>query len=273
MSMLSTPMVPMPAQSSQSAVSMDPRLAEIEFLASLDKERPVSLIATDWARRLGVSEPYFGAMVRHLIIEGCLDGPLVNHAGRLRLWRLRDEILRARLRDSFELLWDRRHFAADVTVRLAMSPPGASSAILFLDVDDFKAVNERISYRVGDDVLRLVFGCVRDCVSGVGEAYRWGGDEVTAFLPGATLESAERVAESIRATVERKCSLHARLQEAGLRTTVSVGVGAFREGPSADMVALAVAELMKRVKTSGKNGVVARAIDFVPAAMAENAVG
>ena len=38
MSMLSTPMVPMPAQSTQSAVTMDPRLAEIEFLASLDKE-------------------------------------------------------------------------------------------------------------------------------------------------------------------------------------------------------------------------------------------
>ena len=90
MSMLSTPMVPMPAQPAQSPLTMDPRLAEIEFLASLDKERPVSLIATDWARRLGVSEPYFGAMVRHLIIEGCLDGPLVNHAGRLRLWRLRD---------------------------------------------------------------------------------------------------------------------------------------------------------------------------------------
>lgn len=72
--------------------------------------------------------------------------------------------------------------------------------------------------------------------------------------------------------VERKCAWHARLQEAGLRTTVSVGVGAFREGPSADMVA-PVAELMKRVKASGKNGVVARAIDFVPAAVAGTAVG
>jgi diguanylate cyclase (GGDEF)-like protein len=252
---------------------VDPRLVEVEFLAALEKERPVSLIASEWVRRLGVGEPFFGAMVRHLLTEGCLDGPLLSHAGRLRLWRLRDEILRPRIKDSFDLLWDRRHWAADVTVRLAMTPAGSSSSILFIDVDDFKAVNERASYRIGDDVLRAVFATISDGVSGLGEAYRWGGDEVTAFLPGASLETAERVAESIRAAVERKCSLHPRLQDAGLHTTVSVGVGAFREGPSAELVTMAVSELMKRVKARGKNGVVARTIDFMSAAVAENMVG
>jgi diguanylate cyclase (GGDEF)-like protein len=209
-------------------------------------------------------------MVRDLIADRCLDGPQINHAGRLRLWRLRDEILRLRIKDSFDLLWDRRHWITDLTVRLAMSPSGASAAILFIDVDDFKAVNERASYRVGDDVLRVVFATIRDGVSGVGEAYRWGGDEVTAFLPGATLELAERIAESIRAAVERKCAVHPRLQDAGLRTTVSVGVGAFREGPSAELITAAVADLMRRVKAKGKNGVVAQTIDFISAAVAEN---
>ena len=251
----------------------DPRLVEIEFLAALEKERPPSLTPAAWSKRLGVTEDLFAAMVRDLLADRCLDGAAINHAGRLRLWRLRDEILHARIKDSFDLLWDRRHWSADLTVRLAMSPAGASSAVLFIDVDDFKSVNERASYRVGDDVLRVVFATIRDGVSGVGEAYRWGGDEVTAFLPGATLEVAERVAESVRAAVERKCGAHPRLQDAGLRTTVSVGVGAFREGPSAELVTAAVSELMKRVKAKGKNGVVARTIDFISAAIAENATG
>ena len=67
----------------------------------------------------------------------------------------------------------------------------------------------------------------------------------------------ERIGEVIRADVERECGAHASLLANSVKTTVSVGVGAFRGRPLPAAVTTAVSELMKKVKEAGKNKVVA----------------
>jgi diguanylate cyclase (GGDEF)-like protein len=269
----------------------DPRLVEIEFLSAIDRERPSSLTLWDWAKRLSVEQDFVRDMVFQLFKDGCLQGTssiavsagytdidklgqvdversvrtvlsgansfsaCLNHAGRVRLFRLQDEIAKARIRDSFGLLWDHRHWSSDLLIRLAVKDPTTTSVVLFIDVDDFKAVNTKAGYEVGNQVLRIVFQTVLNRVTGVGEAYRWGGDEIAVLLPDANRDLGERIGEAIRADVERECGAYSGLVAAGVTTTVSVGVGAFRGRPSADEVTTKVSELMKNVKSAGKNSV------------------
>jgi diguanylate cyclase (GGDEF)-like protein len=187
----------------------------------------------------------------------------INHAGRLRLWRMRDEIFKARIKDSFDLLWDKRHWDSDLTVRLAMKPEGDLAAVMFIDVDDFKSVNERAGHTVGDDVLRIIFQTVLDMSAvGGGDAYRWGGDEITVLLLALPLDACEAIANAIRTDVERQCGLHPAVIDAKLKPSVSIGIGAFTSRPEPVAVTAKVADLMKEVKAAGKNSVLAKNLSF-----------
>ena len=141
-----------------------------------------------------------------------------------------------------------------------MANADASNVVLFIDVDDFKAVNEKAGHLIGDEILRIIFQTVLDIVGGLGDAYRWGGDEIAAFLPGADLTVGERLGQAIRGDVEKQCAAHQKLADARVTTTVSVGVGAVAGRPAADWVTAQVAELMKEVKKNGKNKVLARTL-------------
>jgi diguanylate cyclase (GGDEF)-like protein len=183
----------------------------------------------------------------------------INHAGRLRLWRTRDEVLKARTKDPFGLLWDKRHWDTDLAIRQAMSDAETPLTVMFIDVDNFKAVNEIAGHLVGDEVLRMIFQTTLDLVGVVSaDAYRWGGDEITVLLPATTLEAATAVGEAIRRTVEQQCSVHPKLVEPGLKVTVSVGVGAVVTKLTPPEITARTSELMKTVKAAGKNNVSAK---------------
>ena len=92
--------------------------------------------------------------------------------------------------------------------------------------------------------------------------YRWGGDEVTVFVQGLDLDACAAIGEAIRTEVERQCSLHADLIKAGVKTTVSIGVGAFAGRPTPVELTARVAALMKTVKAAGKNRVMAEMLKF-----------
>jgi len=272
----------------------DPRLVEIELLSKLDRGRPEVVRPWEWIKELGVSDELFKSMVFGLFAERWLDGApspapgvapddvalstwgqaarrqsarallagqafsaYINHAGRLRLWRLRDEVLAARTKEPFGLLWDKRHWNTDLTVRLAANDGDSPSVVLFIDVDDFRAVNDNAGPVFGDQVLRIIFRTALDAVGGAGDVYKWGGDEISILLTGAGLEDGRRIGEAIRAAVQQQCGALPRLSDAGLLTTVSVGVGSFRGRPSPDTIAAAIVDLMKKAKRIGKNRVVA----------------
>ena len=93
-----------------------------------------------------------------------------------------------------------------------------SLAVLMLDVDRFKSVNDRYGHRTGDRVLRAVAGLMREVVPPEALLGRYGGEEFLLVLPGHDLESARRVAERLRAAVEQA-------KETDLpQVTISIGV-------------------------------------------------
>ncbi len=129
---------------------------------------------------------------------------------------------------------------------------GDSFAVLFLDLDNFKLVNDQFGHEAGNAVLR---GAAHECaalIRSTDVAARYGGDELVAVLVRTGTEGARGVAEKIRAQVE---AMGRRLGYPEGLVTVSVGVAEFRPGPEAGDVLVAADRALYRAKASGRNQV------------------
>lgn len=120
---------------------------------------------------------------------------------------------------------------------------GAALALLMVDVDCFKALNDARGHLCGDECLReiarLCSGSVRDDDDLVA---RYGGEELAVLLPGCTLDDAVRVAEQLCASVRERRMSHP-ASSVGAHVTVSIGVGAVRPGdPWSPQVLIAAAD-------------------------------
>jgi diguanylate cyclase (GGDEF)-like protein len=123
--------------------------------------------------------------------------------------------------DPLTWLFNRRHFDR----RLAAEADRARRsehllALLMIDVDGFKRINDAHGHRVGDQVLRLVSGAIREAVRVYDIPTRYGGDEFGIILPEADTESAARVGKRV---LEKLAALP--LPE-GLTDPISLSIGA-----------------------------------------------
>ena len=91
-------------------------------------------------------------------------------------------------------------------------------ALVVVDIDDFKSVNDRIGHLAGDDILAAVAERLRSVVRGADVACRIGGDEFAVILPEAALPDAERLYGRIEAAASSD------LTAAGVRLHISAGV-------------------------------------------------
>jgi diguanylate cyclase (GGDEF)-like protein len=97
-------------------------------------------------------------------------------------------------------------------------------SLIMLDIDGFKAYNDHYGHTSGDGALRQVAEVIREAAKRPGDqTCRYGGEEFVVILPGADLEGARHVAESIRASVEAAAIAHER-SVTGRLLTVSVGI-------------------------------------------------
>ncbi|HET7814298.1 MAG TPA: diguanylate cyclase [Candidatus Baltobacteraceae bacterium] len=97
-------------------------------------------------------------------------------------------------------LHNRRYFERMLTDSIAMEQPAAPQhSLIFMDLDGFKQVNDRLGHDTGDEVLRAAAAAFERCVGGNDVLVRWGGDEFAALLFHCHVSSAVRVAESMQA--------------------------------------------------------------------------
>jgi diguanylate cyclase (GGDEF)-like protein len=131
---------------------------------------------------------------------------------------------------------------------------GTSLALVMLDVDDFKHVNDRYGHQQGDRVLRAVADAVRDTVRDVDFVARYGGEELAVALPEMDAEGAADVGERIR----RAIAAAVVPERDGTRLSVTASVGVAVLDPASpsrqDLIAAADAALY-RAKRAGKNRV------------------
>jgi two-component system CheB/CheR fusion protein len=126
----------------------------------------------------------------------------------------------------------------------------AQIAVLFLDLDNFKTINDTLGHDVGDKLLIQVAGRLGEIVREVDTVARLGGDEFTVILNETTLEGAERVAQRIVDELREPVRVDDRL----LFVTASVGLAFFPEdGEDASAITKAADTAMYRAKDSGRD--------------------
>ena len=129
--------------------------------------------------------------------------------------------------DSLTSVLNRGAFTALVEAYLhevKSSERDTKGALLIIDADNFKSINDRYGHDRGDDALRLIASSVSGALRSVDLVGRIGGEEFGVFLPGSSPISAEAVAERIRLTINGaeflpEGKLH--------RLSVSIGGAAF----------------------------------------------
>lgn len=165
-----------------------------------------------------------------------------------------DELSRLALVDPLTGVGNRRY--AELTLRAAAQEAqryGKPFAVLFIDIDRFKRVNDTHGHSVGDEVLKTVARTITDSSRIFDTVARWGGEEFLVVAPHVSEAEAATVAGRLRALVARSA---VPLPQGPLHVTVSVGAIVAHGQTPAEAVIDRADRLMYEAKAGGRDRVV-----------------
>ncbi|MGH8257977.1 MAG: diguanylate cyclase [Steroidobacteraceae bacterium] len=174
---------------------------------------------------------------------------IIVHRLAQRVQRQNRLLLRMSSIDSLSGLLNRRYWEEAVNAALRRDG-SADAAMLLIDIDHFKRVNDQYGHAAGDELVRRLGAIVRNNLRQGDLAGRYGGDEFAVMLADADALATERVAERIRSGIA--CSLLGNVP--GMHCTVSIGVAQGRADlrTAAEWLEEADAALY-RAKLAGRN--------------------
>ncbi|HET9666194.1 MAG TPA: GGDEF domain-containing protein [Desertimonas sp.] len=166
----------------------------------------------------------------------------------------RDAAIRLSTIDPLTSLFNRGFFFAALEREIARSArTGRGFCLLMMDLDELKAINDRLGHFHGDRVLAAVGQVVNEGVRRIDTAARYGGDEFVVLLPETDPTGAFVLAEKIRIGVNE---LDLELPDDAVRPSLSVGVVSYPDdGGTADELMISADRAMYTSKRAGKNRV------------------
>jgi diguanylate cyclase (GGDEF)-like protein/PAS domain S-box-containing protein len=194
---------------------------------------------------------YFECVVRNLIQHKNIGGIVYNARNITERKHAQEQLLFNATHDVLTGLPDRALFLGrlqSIVDRMKRHPHEAA-AVLFVDIDDFKVVNDCYGHAIGDALIKEVSNRLRACLRSDGTIARMGGDEFTVLVEDVTDPSdAIRVAERIQSSFERPFLLE------GLEVFKSMSIGIALTSPetSAEAVLQNADIAMYRAKSQGK---------------------
>ncbi len=163
-----------------------------------------------------------------------------------------EQLERLSTTDELTGVYNRRHLSRRLEEEARRAArDGTMLALVLLDVDNFKAINDRHSHVAGDQVLVRIAGVLAETVRRSDVVARWGGEEFALLLPGCGIGEASRVAEKARAAIAGNDWSDA---APGLAVTVSIGVACLREAGSDTLELVRLADRrLYGAKRAGRN--------------------
>jgi len=173
--------------------------------------------------------------------------------------RLRDSVqtsIELAITDALTGLHNRRYMETHMSglVEQALSR-GHPLAVLVLDIDHFKSINDAHGHDAGDEVLREFALRVRKSIRGIDLACRYGGEEFVVFMPETDLAAATAVAERLRRRIASE-PFPIRERAQGIDVTISIGIAALGADDDAASVIKRADQALYRAKHNGRNRVV-----------------
>jgi len=143
--------------------------------------------------------------------------------------------------DALTGVGNRRAFDEALTAEVSRTVrAGSPLSVALIDLDDFKAINDRHGHLEGDRYLRQVTAAVTHTIRGGDRCFRWGGDELAVLLPDTPRAEADAVCRRVCAAVTSACST-----SDGEPIKLSYGVAELTEGATPiELVRAADEELM-----------------------------
>jgi len=158
--------------------------------------------------------------------------------------------------DPMTRLFNYRHFSQALEQELERTHrTGQPTALIMLDLDHFKQVNDTWGHEVGNRVLRHVAGLTVTTLRKIDIPCRYGGEEFALILPGTPLPRAVNAAQRLLAAIKET---PVTLADKPLVVTASMGVSIYQRNSqfSAESFVKQVDELLYAAKTQGRNRVV-----------------
>ncbi|HEX6960123.1 MAG TPA: PleD family two-component system response regulator [Ferrovibrio sp.] len=157
--------------------------------------------------------------------------------------------------DSLTGLYNRRYMSSHLATLLAQRASQHDTAVLILDLDYFKQVNDTYGHPIGDEVLREIGKRIVRNIRGIDMACRYGGEEFVVLMPDTDLQAAEVVATRLQQSIGGK-PIATKAGE--LTVTCSIGCTAAIAGDAADSLLMRADDALYEAKNGGRNRIVYR---------------
>jgi diguanylate cyclase (GGDEF)-like protein len=154
--------------------------------------------------------------------------------------------------DSLTGLLDRRRFRSELDTYVSFTARyGGQGAVMIIDIDGLKAINDSLGHHAGDNLIRHVAAIMRERVRATDIVARLSGDEFAVLMPQAETAGALQLGEDLRAQVAENAAAGLEIEQA----TISVGITMFggERGIGAEAVLVAADQAMYRAKEEGRN--------------------
>lgn len=221
--------------------------------ASLEDGRPRQDDHQHYYHRSGAAIPV-EVGISPLAHDGVVEGALIVFNDISVRLSYQKELERLAHNDALTGIANRRQFVALAEREVRRAEREATPlAALMLDLDHFKAVNDRHGHAVGDELLKAVAPACAGGLRAVDIFGRLGGEEFGVILPGATPEHAREVAQRLRAAI---AAIEVHAGDAIVRCAASIGIAHRRRGEALDSILARADRALYTAKETGRNRVV-----------------
>lgn len=155
--------------------------------------------------------------------------------------------------DPLTATLNRNGFAEELSKITENGQLVADTAIIMVDIDHFKRINDKHGHDAGDHVLQAVAAALQNNIRSTDKLARWGGEEFLLLCVHTTTQQALLIAEKLRTSIE---SLNLHYRDNAIPVTVSLGLGIAYDGETFDELFLRSDRALYQAKRLGRNCVV-----------------